>query len=134
MYACKGDINKFNSRQTFRLRNHRDISVENSLSECLDLSKGKIIVYNCKFQQGNQYFRYDLDTKQIFCGRKRSQKCIDMDPSTNMIVVSTCDVSKNTQRWTWGAVNETMLKNWVDYGKPILDAFELDDLKQISKV
>lgn len=56
------------------LRTHRDISIEGTNSDCLDFNDGKVLAFSCKFKQENQYFRYDLDTKQIFCGRKRDNK------------------------------------------------------------
>jgi hypothetical protein len=65
LYPCKGDLVKPGYRQTYTLRIHRDIAIEDSNSDCLDFNRGKIIVYSCKFAQENQYFRYDLDTKQI---------------------------------------------------------------------
>lgn len=133
LYNCKGTLENPGYRQTFRLRNHRDISIEGSNSECLDFNHGKVLVYGCKFEQENQYFRYDLETQQIFCGPKRDHMdriCIDMDPKLKEIFTSTCHVSKNTQKWKWGLVNETMLQNWVKYGKPVSDLIELKDLNK----
>lgn len=112
----------------FRLRNHRDISIEDSNSDCFDVNSGKIIVYACKFGQENQYFRYDLETQQIFCGPKRKNQCIDMDPRLKTVFVAPCAAKKKTQMWKWGFSNETMLTNWAKYGKEILDKGELTDM------
>ena len=128
LYPCKETLEKPGYRQTFKLRNHRDISIEDSNSDCLDANSGKILVYACKFNQENQYFRYDLESKQIFCGSKRDNKCIDMNPKLKTVIISPCNAEKKSQKWTWGFVNETMLKNWVGNGKEILDKAELTDL------
>lgn len=129
VYPCKKTLDNPGYRQTMRLRVHRDISIEGSNSDCLDFNHGKVLVYACKFKQENQYFRYNIDTQQIFCGRKRDNNCIDMDPNYKTVFMSPCDDQKDTQKWNWGFVNETMLRNWVEYGKPILDEDELIDLK-----
>lgn len=129
LYPCKGELTNPGFRQTYRLRLHRDISLENSNNDCLDSNQGKILLYNCKFMQDNQYFRYDLETKQIICGPKRNNVCMDMDPRLRTVFVSTCNAQKQSQKWTWGFANETMLMNWTEYGKEILDKIELEDLK-----
>lgn len=113
----------------FKLRNHRDISIEGSNSDCLDLSKNQIVVYACKFEQSNQYFRYDLQTKQIFGGPKRDNMCIDMDLNQLRLFTAPCDANKLTQKWTWGFVNETMLENWASFGKPIRDELEMKEFE-----
>lgn len=53
---------------------------------------------------------------------------MDINLKLKTLIVSSCDPEKITQKWNWGFVNETMLRNWVDYGKPILDEEELSDL------
>lgn len=87
------------------------------------------MLYACKFNQDNQYFRYDFDTQQIYSGRKRDNNCIDMDPKLKTVFIAKCHESKQSQKWNWGFVNETMLKNWADFGKPILDEMEKQDFE-----
>lgn len=129
LYECSDDLENPRDGQGFRLRNHRDISSVNSDSECLEAHLGMIVVENCQFKQGNQYFRYDLGSKQIFCGPKRDNICIDMDPKLKTILTSTCDHQSDSQKWNWGFTNETMLKNWFQFGKEISDTDELNDLQ-----
>lgn len=105
----------------FRLRVHRDISIEDSKEECLDFNHGRILVFHCKFRQENQYFRYDLNTRQIFCGKMRENLCMDSDPIHRTVFYSNCDSNKLTQKWIFGSINETMLSDWAHFGKPILD-------------
>lgn len=85
------------------------------------------MVFPCKFKQENQYFRYDPETKQIFCGRMRDNICIDSDPSKDKVFYTNCDATKATQKWTFGTVNMTMLSDWANFGKPILDPLERRD-------
>jgi hypothetical protein len=108
------------------LRQHRDIAVEISNNECFDVFRDKISIWHCKFEQGNQYFRYDVDTQQIFVGVVRHNRCMEVEEGdSHMIIVAECDEEKISQKWKWGSVNETMLRNWADYGKPIKDEEEL---------
>lgn len=124
VYPCKGNSTHPGWRQTFKLRNHRDIAVDLSNNECFDVSRGRVLIYSCKFMQANQYFRYDLNTKQIFCGAKRENQCMDFDMKTKMVIVTPCSDNKITQKWQWSFVNETMLGDWINFGKPILDERE----------
>lgn len=131
LYFCKNTLRNPGYRQSFRLGTHRDILIEDSNSDCLDVSHGKVLLFSCKFKQENQYFRYDLGTKQIFCGRKRDNNCIDMDPKFKTVFVSKCNSLKNSQKWNWGFTNETMLNNWTQFGKEIIDKDELNDLREL---
>ena len=111
--------------QVFRLRKHRDIFINNTDSGCLEKEKGRIWFRKCTFLQlPNQYFRYDLNTKQIFGGPRRDNICIDTITNSNHLFMSFCDETKLTQKWDWGFVNETMLMDWSNYGKPIVDKIE----------
>lgn len=86
-----------------------------------------VLVFPCKFNQENQYFRYDIDSQQIFCGPKRDNNCIDIDMKTKLLIVTNCSSEKVTQKWVWGFHNETMLRNWANFGKAIIDEDELKE-------
>lgn len=133
IYTCKGNLSDPGWRQTFRLRVHRDISLERSNNNCLDLHNFKIINYHCKFNQDNQYFRYDLNTNQIYCGPKRNNLCVEVNMRTKLLTYATCNSEKLTQKWKWGFVNETMLNDWINFGKPIIDQQEMMDLQNEMK-
>jgi polypeptide N-acetylgalactosaminyltransferase len=133
VYKCKSDdLEHPEWRQMFTLRQFRDIRTDDHDTTCLDFNHNKILIYICKFKQENQYFRYDLDTRQIFCGPVRDQMCIDFDMKTKLLIYTKCDSSKVTQKWNWGFVNETMLGDWINSGKPILDQQEVLDLKRLG--
>jgi hypothetical protein len=127
LYPCKQPLEDPGYHQTFKLRFFRDIYIEHTPSECLDFNHGKILKFHCKFKQENQYFRYDLKTNQIFCGKMQDNLCIDSDPRLRELWYAKCDSNKITQKWKWGVINETMLSDWANFGKPILDNQERKD-------
>lgn len=135
LYHCKSPYNltKIEYRQTYTLRKHRDIAVELSDSDCLDANHGRVLLYPCHFRQSNQYFRYDIDTMQIICGTVRENLCMDVEEPSKIIFTSNCDRKKKSQKWRWGFVNETMLNNWSEFGKEILDFHEIEDLKNLKR-
>lgn len=85
---------------------------------------------SCHYSQGNQYFRYDLKTLQIFHGSFQSQNCIEADAKERKVFVTSCDSSKITQQWRWGFMNETNLREWLTYGSKISEASEIEDLEK----
>lgn len=44
---------------------------------------------------------------------------------TRLLIVAPCSENKVTQKWQWSFVNETMLADWINFGKPILDESEI---------
>lgn len=130
LYNCKSpeNLTHIEFRQFFILGQHRDITVELSNNECIDYNAGKIMIFHCRFQQNNQYFRYDVDTQQIIVGPVRNHLCIDADD--RQVIVTECDAERLTQKWNWGFVNVTMLKNWSVYGKKIEDEEEFRFFKR----
>lgn len=85
----------------------------------------------CHNGQGNQYFRYDDETKHIFHGPYRNKNCIETDIKTQTVYVTQCDFTKSSQKWAWGFVNQTNMKNWLGYGSKIIDQQEISDLKAV---
>lgn len=60
--------------------------------------------------KGNQYFKYLLNTKQIF--HKVSGLCMDCGLSNNEIFMNPCDEMKESQRWEWEHLNADVLQKW----------------------
>lgn len=85
----------------------------------------------CHHGQGNQYFRYDLDTKQLLHGPIRNKNCVEVDIPTQSVYVTTCDTSRVQQRWQFGFTNETAIRSWLTYGSAIEDKQEILDLKKL---
>lgn len=131
VYFCAHNKQRPQDTQHFTLRYYRDIALAN-MQDCFDSfgtgEKRELKTYSCHHGQGNQYFRYDLQTMQIYHGPKRNNNCIDVDVKTQFVFVATCDKSKTSQKWKWGFVNETNIRNWATYGSQIADKEELADM------
>lgn len=70
---------------------------------------------------------------QIFWGPKRNNLCLDVDFETNQVIASKCDKHAKYQKFVFGKINLSMLKNWPEYGSKILDEKEVKDLKDYYK-
>jgi polypeptide N-acetylgalactosaminyltransferase len=131
IYYCGGNKKRPQNNQHFILRYYRDIS-DADMESCLDSygegGKRELKTFSCHHGQGNQYFRYDLKTKQIIHGPKRNNHCVEVNIETQSVYVASCVKSKLEQQWQWGFVNETNVNNWLSYGSPIGDAQEIKDL------
>lgn len=114
-------------QQHFTLRHFRDIMIHGK-SSCLEGSIDHVTFERCHYEQGNQYFRYDIKSLQIFWGRARNKLCLDVNLETEDVIVKDCDESKKTQQWVFGFSRVSMLKDWINSGVPILDQHELQDL------
>ena len=93
----------------------------------------EIKIHPCHHGQGNQYFRYDLNSKQIFHGPVRNQNCVEVDIPKQSIYVTKCNQTRLEQHWMFGFVNETNIRNWLTYGSAIADKQEKFDLEQIQE-
>lgn len=131
LYDCAGDKGNPQNSQFFTLRHFRDIELKATMF-CFDQNgKGELVTAICHNSQGNQYFRYNLDTKQIYHGSVYRKECIDMDEtSTNAgaVFFAKCDESSLTQKWSWGWTNQTALDNWITSGIGV----ELIDKKEVE--
>lgn len=108
------------------LRHFRDISIYGK-SDCFEGSKHTQLHFSrCHYNQGNQYFRFDIKNLHIFWGRKRNNLCLDADNET--VFINTCDKEKASQQWIFGFSRVSSLMNWTNFGAPILDETEKRDL------
>lgn len=107
------------------------------MQDCFDCygegPKKEIKTHGCHNGQGNQYFRYDMDTKQILHGPMRNKHCVEVEISTQSVYVTACDVTKITQKFQWGFVNETSVRNWLHYGSKLTDEQEIIDLTNLMQ-
>jgi polypeptide N-acetylgalactosaminyltransferase len=130
LFSCATDRESPQDTQYFKLRYFRDIELT-KMSLCFDSADKEIVSLPCHNGQGNQYFRYDPDTNQIYHRARRLQRCIDHDPNEAKVFIAICDEWSETQKWKWGSVNETLVRNWLSYGKEILDRKEIKDLRKL---
>lgn len=118
--------------QFFTLRHYRDIELKGTMF-CFDQDEtGNLLTGICHHAQGNQYFRYDLDTKQIHHGSKNRGECLDMDEmkvEAGAVFIAKCDEKSLSQKWNWGFINETALANWSSFGTEIIDKREVELLR-----
>jgi len=131
LYYCAKNKVRPQDNQHFTLRYYRDIATAD-MQRCFDAygpgEKQEVKTGGCHGAQGNQYFRYDLETKQIHHGVKRNQHCVEADVNTQSVFVTRCKKSKIEQQWEWGFVNETNIRNWTSYGSKLVDEQEIIDL------
>lgn len=117
--CVKGTTNK--AEQNFTLTWHKDIRVKGK-TLCFDVSdpndKADITLYPCHGQQGNQYWRYDSENQHFLHGG--NPRCLDCDPGSLRLFVTSCDDSSKTQKWRFENVNLTMLADWDNIGVPKL--------------
>lgn len=113
--------------QYFTLRHFRDIMLHGK-SDCLEGTGHGVFYARCHFEQGNQYFRHDLETQHLFWGRKQNNLCVDAHAETGRVYINYCDLFKETQKWVWGFSRVSWLRNWTKYGAPISDQNEVHAL------
>jgi hypothetical protein len=113
-YSCSHDRRYPHGSQYFFLGHNRDIEYYSDSAYCLQNSGNRIEVHTCTHQQGNQYFRYDLETQQMKVGNDE-KNCFEADDAKNKIVVKPCNGEKS-QKWVWGEIFEENLRNWDTVG------------------
>lgn len=129
MNIARCSHNKTNpvQHQHFTLRHFRDIMIHGK-SDCLEGTSHGLIYSRCHYEQGNQYFRYDLNTLHLVWGRKVNNLCVDASPGADNIFINFCNDSSETQKWIWGFSRVSSLKNWIEVGAPIIDKSEVQAL------
>ncbi|XKL64015.1 hypothetical protein PGB90_004101 [Kerria lacca] len=120
LHKCSDNTNnKF--KKEFVLSWHKDIKLRDS-SFCLDVSnagrKAPVKLFNCHHDQGNQLWRYNMETKQLIFGHNR--RCLDHDVRITRVYVSECDLLSETQMWLIDNINESALTKWKET-MPLVD-------------
>lgn len=132
LFQCADDLKNPQKTQFFTLRHFRDIELKGTIF-CLDQSEnGALTTTVCHQMQGNQYFRYDLESQQIFHGTASRDECLEMDPvkmDIGAVFLAKCDENSELQKWNFGWKNETMLREWTRYGAEILNDDEIQLLE-----
>jgi Ricin-type beta-trefoil lectin domain len=119
--TCVGPPENPKQHQKFELTYFRDIEYE--LELCFDAAswsqKSPVVLMDCHFAQGNQFWRYDRVKKMIYKD-KAGTICMDCNTHTKSIFINQCDETKINQKWEWGFINETMMADWKANGAPLL--------------
>ncbi|KAI7815551.1 N-acetylgalactosaminyltransferase [Rhyzopertha dominica] len=115
---CIKDTKK-SGEQNFSLTWHKDLRPKGR-TVCWDVSdpndKADIVLYPCHGMKGNQYWRYDVEKQWFIHGG--NPRCLDCDPGSRKLYVTSCDEDSKTQRWRFENVNLTMIANWENVGPP----------------
>ncbi|XP_063413499.1 putative polypeptide N-acetylgalactosaminyltransferase 10 [Mytilus trossulus] len=114
---CIKDGGNAGGEQNIELTWHKDIR-PGRRSVCFDVSqsirKAPVLLYNCHGMKGNQRFKYNIDTKQIY--HPISNQCLDCDPSNKELFMNPCDQSSDTQKWKVEHIEEDKVKQ--EWGAP----------------
>lgn len=98
--------------QQFALTWHKDIRPKKR-NVCFDVSSSEnhapVVLWNCHGMQGNQEWKYNLETLQL--RHPISGNCLDCDVERQEIFMSHCDGESKTQQWKFEKVNATAVNN-----------------------
>lgn len=98
--------------QEFDLSWHKDIRPKKR-NVCFDVStsvrKAPVILFNCHGMGGNQRWKYNIDTKQLY--HPISNQCLDCDTGSHELFMNPCDKYADTQKWKITNVNETAVRH-----------------------
>ncbi|KAF6024533.1 GALNT10 [Bugula neritina] len=94
----------------FDLSWHKDIRVHGR-TMCWDVSTSvfhaPIIIFNCHGMKGNQFWKYNLETNQLY--HQVSNLCLDCNRDTKELYMSKCEDSVVSQKWEFTKMNSTAL-------------------------
>lgn len=116
MYYCHSNRVYPSGHQHYFLGHNRDIEFYSDAAYCIEPRNGRVELVACHHQQGAQYFRYDVESQQMFCG-KNEDTCLEAGDIK--LVTKPCDANNKFQKWKWGSVNEENLRNWKVVGAKI---------------
>lgn len=115
---CIKDNPRINGEQDFRMTWRKDIRPKGR-TDCLDVSRGDakspVTLYRCHGQHGNQLWRYDIEKQWLVHGGT-DKRCLDTDPASKMVFVTSCDQYSTTQKWRIEQVNMKAMNNWENVG------------------
>ncbi|KAK7503791.1 hypothetical protein BaRGS_00004914 [Batillaria attramentaria] len=111
LQPCVKDGGGAGGEQQFELSWHKDIRPKKR-TVCFDASqsmpKAPVILFGCHGMQGNQRFKYNLDTSQLF--HPVSGQCLDCDADSHEIFMYPCKEDRPTQAWVFEKVNTTAVR------------------------
>ncbi|CAB3377482.1 Hypothetical predicted protein [Cloeon dipterum] len=107
-----------NSEQEFVLSWHKDVRPKGR-SMCWDVpsaseKRSPVKLWGCHGMQGNQFWRYYPEKKQLVHGGNRL--CLDCDRVTHELFVTGCEDGVETQKWEFEKPDLKALANWDNAG------------------
>ncbi|XP_068141575.1 polypeptide N-acetylgalactosaminyltransferase 8 [Drosophila tropicalis] len=111
LLRCDIDLKYPKAEQRWSLRSFRDVE---SGSKCLERrGENQIWLFPCHKKQGNQFWFYNQDTKQLIQGqRMKDRQCLEADLNAITISANSCDEMNLNQKWNLGYVNETLMRTF----------------------
>jgi len=109
---CHKNLTHPDTTQSFALTWHRQLVYHDSDRFCVSIYNAGL--WYCMYDFNKQYFRYDLDTHQLF--NPPSNDCLSAVLGTKKVEVKKCNKDDINQKWTWGYTNVTALQNWETFG------------------
>uniref|UniRef100_A0A1I8J537 Polypeptide N-acetylgalactosaminyltransferase n=1 Tax=Macrostomum lignano TaxID=282301 RepID=A0A1I8J537_9PLAT len=84
---------------------------------CFDVSqhavKAPVILYQCHYQKGNQHWKINPNTGQLY--HVASRLCLDSEPARLEIFMNSCNPARQTQLWKWGTTDPKQLeRDWAN--------------------
>lgn len=95
----------------YTLTLEKSIRYNDTNDQCL--SSSNLNFSNCNHQGLSQYWKFDLETRQIM--NPPSKRCLESN-SQDVIFMAVCDVDKIEQKWKWSYENQTALMDWNNTG------------------
>lgn len=118
---CAKDTPTVRGEQNFALTWRKDVRPQSRQSVCWDVSnygaRAPVQLYDCHGQGGNQLWRYDVKRRWLVQGG--NARCLDMDPASLELFLSTCDKASPTQQWDIEHINQDQLAKWDDPTKDL---------------
>ncbi|KAL3878932.1 hypothetical protein ACJMK2_031256 [Sinanodonta woodiana] len=101
---------KGGGEQEFEFSWHKDIRPKKR-TVCFDVStsvqKAPVILFNCHGMGGNQRWKINPRTKQLY--HPISAQCLDCDTGNKELFMNPCDETKDTQKWKVENINQTAI-------------------------
>ena len=112
--SCMKDRNNIAGEQRFELTWHKDLRPFKR-SVCFDVSVGQsrapVVLYHCHGMKGNQYFKYNIDTQQLY--HPVRQQCLDGNAERKELYMNPCESDNQNQKWKFEKINRNLaIKEW----------------------
>lgn len=120
LYSCSSNKVHPAGSQFYLLGHNRDIEYYSDSAYCINAQGDSIQLHACHHMQGSQYFRYDLNTQQMKSS-SAEQNCMEADEAGAKILIKPCNANEQRQKWKWGRVNASNLRNWTNVGAKLLN-------------
>lgn len=114
LYECDLNSETPKNEQSFILDFHRHIT-RNHTDDCVDYNG--VILYTCEYYNHTlQLWKYDTKRKWLISANKNGSDCITANLTgtmlNNTLYMSPCNLTNQNQKWEFGYVNETAMKNY----------------------